>query len=236
MDISIIVPTLNEEKNIATCLKSIKQQETSLKYEIIVSDSYSHDRTAEIAGKYADRVVFSGKGIWRGRNEGVEISKGKVLVFIDADTTIPPNYLDAVHAVMKDKTVAALTCGFHFSKNSKKLETAADLLNDYFTFRYLVGRGILSGFNLVTTKKVFNRVGGFPNSVLEDGEFGKRASKFGRIVFLPEPKVVTSSRRLESKGLHGALSYYLQLMLTTDTPNFLKGISPLKYKEYFPIR
>ena len=236
MDVSIIVPTLNEESNIAACLKSIKRQDTSLKYEIIVSDSYSDDRTAEIAGKYADSVIFSRKGIWGGRNGGAEISKGKILVFVDADTSIPPNYLEVVHAVMKDKTVAALTCGFQFSKSSKKLDAAADLLNDYFAFRYLMGRGILSGFNLVTTKKVFNRVGGFPNSTLEDSEFGKRASKFGRIVFLPEPKVVTSSRRLESKGLHGALSYYLQLMLTTDTPNFLKEISPLKYKEYFPVR
>ncbi|MCD4740604.1 glycosyltransferase [archaeon] len=235
MDISVIIPTLNEEKRIQDCITSIKSQKTKLTYEIIVSDSYSEDKTVKLAKK-ADKIVFAGKGIWRGRNKGVEDSNGKVLIFIDADTLIPPNYLDTVYSVLKDDSIAALTCGFSFSQSSKKLNAAAKLLNDYFTFRYLVGRGTLSGFNIATTRKVFDEVGGFPDSPLEDGKFGEAASKVGRIVFVPEPKVITSSRRLESQGLHGSLSYYLQLMLTTDAPDFLKGVNPLNYKDYFPIR
>jgi len=236
MQVSVIVPTLNEEKEIEKCLASIRKQDTSLTYELIVSDAYSEDKTVDIAKKYADKVVYAERGIWRGRNKGAEVARGDVLVFIDADTSIPPNYLDVVYAVLKDRTIAALTCGFRFSKKSKRLDTAANLLNDYFTFRYLTGRGTLSGFNLCTTREVFDAVGGFPNSPIEDGKFGELASKFGRIVFLPEPKVETSSRRLESQGLHGALSYYLQLMLTEDTPDFLKGINPMRYKDYFPVR
>jgi glycosyltransferase involved in cell wall biosynthesis len=236
MDVSVIVPTLNEEKSLSDCLKSIKQQDTNLKYELIVSDGYSKDGTVKIAEKHTDKVVFAKKGIWRGRNKGASVSKGKTLVFIDADTTIPPNYVEIVHNVLEDESIAALTCGFTFSKDSKKLRAAARLLNHYFAFRYLVGRGILSGFNIATTKRVFKKAGGFPDSPLEDGKYGEAASEFGRIVFLPEPKVVTSSRRLESQGLHGTLSYYLQLMFTTDTPDFLKGINPVQYKDYFPVR
>lgn len=236
MDVSVIVPTLNEEKEIAACLKAIRNQDTNLSYELIVSDGYSKDRTVEIAERYADKVVFARKGIWRGRNKGARISKGKVLIFIDADTQIPPNYIDVVYSVLKDKSIAALTCGFTFSKESRKLSMAAKLLNQYFAFRYLSNRGILSGFNLCTTRRIFRKVGGFPNSPIEDGKFGEKASEFGRIVFLPEPRVITSARRLESQGLHGALSYYLQLMLTEDVPDFLKGINPLQYKEYFPVR
>ncbi|MCD6414205.1 MAG: glycosyltransferase [Candidatus Diapherotrites archaeon] len=236
MDVSIIVPTLNEEGEIRACLKAINKQDTSLSYEVIVSDGYSEDRTVKIAEKYADKVVLARRGIWRGRNKGVRVSKGKTLVFIDADTVIPPNYIDVVHSVLKDKSIAALTCGFTFSKKSRKLSMAAKLLNQYFVFKYLSNHGVLSGFNLCTTKRIFRKVGGFPNSPVEDGKFGEKASEFGRIVFLPEPRVVTSARRLESHGLHGALSYYLQLMLTEDAPKFFKEINPLKYKEYFPVR
>lgn len=236
MDVSVIVPTLNEEKRIKTCLDSVNKQDTNLEYEVIVSDSHSEDATAEIAKEQADKVVYAGKGIWQGRNQGAKASTGEVLVFIDADTTIPPNYISSVHAALQDKSISALTCGFTFSKESRKLKTAAKLLNDYFTFRYLVGRGTISGFNIATRREIFDKTGGFPDCPLEDGKFGELASEHGRIVFLPEPKVITSSRRLESQGLHGSLSYYLQLMLTTDTPDFLKDVNPLQYKDYFPIR
>jgi len=48
MDVSIIIPTLNEEKSIGSYLDSIRSQETTLKYEIIVCDGKSNDKTVEV--------------------------------------------------------------------------------------------------------------------------------------------------------------------------------------------
>ncbi|MEM4634093.1 MAG: glycosyltransferase family A protein, partial [Candidatus Anstonellaceae archaeon] len=77
LDASFIVPALNEEEYIERTLRSIKNQKTSLKYELIVSDGKSKDKTMKIASKYADRlIVTSKKGIWIGRNEGAKAAKG----------------------------------------------------------------------------------------------------------------------------------------------------------------
>ena len=53
MDVSVIIPTLNEEGNIRVCLKSITSQRTKSDYELIVCDGQSEDRTVEIAREYA---------------------------------------------------------------------------------------------------------------------------------------------------------------------------------------
>ena len=52
MDISVIIPTYNEEKYVGTCLRSLSNQDYQGKYEIIISDGSSTDRTVEIARRY----------------------------------------------------------------------------------------------------------------------------------------------------------------------------------------
>ena len=106
MEISVIVPTLNEENYIEGCLESISKQTIPRdKYEIIVSDGSSTDRTVEIANKYADLVVVSEKrGIWWGRNYGAEYARGRFLVFIDADTQIKKDYLETVSQVHGERS------------------------------------------------------------------------------------------------------------------------------------
>ena len=72
--VSVIVTTKNEEKNIANCLKSIKNQ-TYKNIEIIVVDNNSDDRTKEIAGKYTDKVFNHGPERSALRNLGAEREK-----------------------------------------------------------------------------------------------------------------------------------------------------------------
>ena len=91
--ISIIIPTLNEEKYIERCLKSLKNQ-SFRNFEIIVSDSYSTDDTVKIAKKYGAKVVLTKKtGPAAGRNEGARKAKGSILVFLDADTFVTKKFL-----------------------------------------------------------------------------------------------------------------------------------------------
>ncbi|MBM3283585.1 glycosyltransferase, partial [Candidatus Gottesmanbacteria bacterium] len=96
--VSVIIPTLNEEKNIRRCLISIIENQTYLKnkIEIIIIDNGSTDRTIELAREYADRVFnlsnyVSLKRIvnYRGAqlNLGVKKARGKIIFFPDADMT-----------------------------------------------------------------------------------------------------------------------------------------------------
>ena len=79
--ISIVIPTLNEEKIIETTLRSLRAYSGYL--EIIVSDGRSTDRTVEIARSIADTVVVhSGperQNISKGRNRGAEVATGDIL-------------------------------------------------------------------------------------------------------------------------------------------------------------
>ena len=89
--ISIIIPTLNEEKIIEKTLKSLKELKGD--YEIIVSDGKSTDRTVSISKMYADKVVvYEGEArqtIAMGRNLGASVASGEYLLFLDADIAIP---------------------------------------------------------------------------------------------------------------------------------------------------
>ncbi len=94
MKISVIIPTLNEEKIIEKTIRQIRDNLTAYDHEIIVTDSGSTDRTVEIAKKYGEVVVDASPShtIASNRNNGAHIATGDYFVFIDADVTVPhPN-------------------------------------------------------------------------------------------------------------------------------------------------
>ncbi|NYZ76377.1 glycosyltransferase [Candidatus Micrarchaeota archaeon] len=236
VDASIIIPALNEEEYIAKTLESVRRQKTSLNYEIVVADNGSEDRTVEIAEKYADKVVVvKRRGIWIGRNTGAENSRGNVLVFVDADTIIPPNYLDAVDAVLFDDSISGLSCAFKFEKHSRILDAIEELSNSYLLFKGVMGRGEILGFNNAVMRKIFFEVGGFPNQPMEDGAFARKLWEKGRVVYLPEPRVVTSARRISKEGPIRSAVYYANLMLITDLPRIPVEKVAI-FKKYLPVR
>jgi glycosyltransferase involved in cell wall biosynthesis len=235
-DASVIIPALNEEKRIQACLAAVLAQDTRLDFDIVVSDGGSTDRTREIAEKYADKVVVTKqKGIWVGRNTGANVAKGKAYVFIDADTIIPKNYLDSVVPILQDEKISGLSTAFKFDDRSTKLRLVEDICNEYLLLKGSFGKGELLGFNGVMGKKYFQKSGGFPNAPLEDGALAVTLRKLGRLVYLPEPKVVTSARRLEQEGILKSTLYYAQISLISTIPkNPLDRL--LLYKNYIPIR
>jgi glycosyltransferase involved in cell wall biosynthesis len=235
VDVSIIVPALNEEKNIKDCLRSLRAQETKKDFEVIVSDSGSKDRTIELAEKYADKVVSSKKGISVGRNAGAKSAKGDVLIFVDSDSSIPKNYVDSVAPILEDKRICGVSCAFEFDKKTKKLKLISDICNRYLVLRGMEGKGEILGFNNAFRARDFRKVGGFPKVPLEDHVIARKLWKIGRVVFLPEPKAITSSRRIDEQGTLDTVLYYANLTVVSKLPSLkLKNI--LKHKDYVPVR
>lgn len=235
MDVSVIVPALDEEKDIKTCLKSIVDQDTKRSFEIIVSDGGSSDRTVEIADRWADKIVRSRKGISTGRNTGAKAASGKILVFIDSDSRIPKNYIDAVVTVLEDKTISGVSCAFEFDRKSKKLKLIADICNRYLVLRGMEGKGEILGFNNAIHRDDFRKVRGFPKMPLEDHVIARKLWKLGRVVLLPEPKAITSSRRIDEQGTLDTIMYYANLTIASELPSF-KFKSILRHKDYVPVR
>jgi len=215
MDISIIIPAYNEAKCIRKALESIKAQKTNLKHEIIVSDSYSTDDTVKISKKYTNKIVTDNKkGIARARNNGAAIAKGNILVFIDADTEILPDYLETIfQRFKKHPSLVAVSCAFRFSKQTPALIFAEEITNDYLIMRSRLKMATLPGFNTAVLAEKFKKIGGYKEVLLEDVKLSRDLELIGRTEYLSNKKVITSSRKLEQMGLLGTLRYYFELDL-----------------------
>jgi len=103
MKISIIIPAYNEEKYLASTLASlvVARDRVGGDAEIIVVDNESTDRTAEIASSFSIRLINeSVHNIGRVRNTGAAAANGDVLIFIDADTTVPAELFERVKGIM----------------------------------------------------------------------------------------------------------------------------------------
>jgi len=235
MEISVIVPTLNEEKFIEPCLKSIRNQDVDIEYEIIVCDNNSEDRTKEIAEKYADKVVsLEERGIALARNHGAKYANGRYLLFVDADTILPENYLAKVYEKFSlDDELMAFSTSFRFDVEDEHLLLIRKFLNVYLAFRDSIGKPTLLGFCISVRKNFFYSLSGFRNVPLEDGDFAYRANKLGKVRFFTDFYVITSARRLKKMGTLGTLKYYFEMDLATKYPE-LKNL--LSYSSYVACR
>jgi glycosyltransferase involved in cell wall biosynthesis len=226
--ISIIIPTLNEEKYIENTLKTIINQNKNNVYEIIVVDGGSEDDTINIAKKYTNNVYVIEKGVSKGRNIGANMALGDVLLFLDADTVIDPNSIDIINKTYQQNNVVGLSC---FLKSSKK-----GIINDfaYWFFNQLaksscyLGIPLLAGIFLSCKKEVFKSIGGFDEQLNagEDIDFSMKLRKFGKCQII-DVNALTSPRRLEKWGpVYFILKYFY---------GYIGG--KLSYKiDYEPIR
>jgi len=107
--VSFIMPTLNVEALLDSCLASVVQQNYPRdRYEIILADAHSTDRTREIAKKY-DAIVLddNGKNMEEGKRLALRHAKGDYIVFIDADNEIShPDYVRLAVTALSNQSQA----------------------------------------------------------------------------------------------------------------------------------
>lgn len=110
IEVSAIIPTYNEETCIDECLQSICNQ-THHSYEVIVVDDGSTDKTVERSRQHPTTLLLQKhQGPAVARNFGAQHSTGKILVFLDADMTFEPNFLEKlVQPILEKKTVGTFT-------------------------------------------------------------------------------------------------------------------------------
>jgi glycosyltransferase involved in cell wall biosynthesis len=193
--VSIIVPTLNEEKFISLCLNSLNNQTVSRnKYEIIVSDSSSHDNTVKVAKRLADKVIVCKRqSAGFGRNFGVKQAKGKYLGFVDA---VSNNWVEGLIESL-EKGVAATGPIEELEKESLKIKLFFDLWDLQTRASIIFGKPLIPGANFAITRKLFDKLGGFPdgNIICEDIMLSRELPKHGKVIFSEKMIVKTSSRR-----------------------------------------
>ncbi len=107
--ISIIVPAYNEEKLIANCLTSLKNQDFDKPYEIIVVNNNSADKTEDIALSYGVKVITeSMQSVVVARQRGVSAARADLVAGADSDCVYPPGWLKAIYRHFADPKVVAV--------------------------------------------------------------------------------------------------------------------------------
>jgi glycosyltransferase involved in cell wall biosynthesis len=99
--VSVTIPTYNSEKTLEQCLNSVKEQ-TYKNIEIIIIDSYSKDKTLEIAEKFKARIVMCKGKLLEARIVGTEASKGRYVLLLDSDQILEKTAIERAVEKMKD--------------------------------------------------------------------------------------------------------------------------------------
>lgn len=221
-EISVIIPSLNEEKYIKYPISGLKNQSFK-SFETIVVDGASEDRTREIAKKSAKVVIETRKGASAGRNKGASISKGKILVFIDADTKPSRGLLSAYADAFKDKSIVAATGPIYpLEKANIRIRLGYEAVSVYFVkFTISVGMPSVVGSNFAVRADAFRKVKGFDENLLtyEDWDLSNKLKKLGKIVYIDDAVVKTSVRRVAAWGVSG---YFIYHVINMFMYNFLK--------------
>ncbi len=202
--LSIIIPTLNEEKCLPKLISEIKNQSFS-DYEIIVSDACSSDRTVEIAKNSGCRVVVGDKTKRHPsiqRNNGARIARGDCFLFLDADTIfLDNNFLLKTVKDFADRKLGA--AGFYLKFNSNRFfyKFYYCFYNGFsFLAQYL--RPVAVGAAIIVKKELHDRVEGFDESIFigEDQLYCEKIAKIGKFRIIKKAKIFFSIRRFEEEG------------------------------------
>lgn len=192
MEISYILPTLNEEGQLATTLDCVLKQ--SGEKEIIVVDGGSQDDTRAIARAYGCRTIFSPPGRGLQMNQGAAAATKDTLLFLHADTILPDGASEDILRILSKTDALAGSFRLEFKSDSRALRfyAAFSQLNlPLFTF---------GDQGLFLRRSTFQAINGFQEyPILEDVEIQRRLRAHGKFRKSRLP-VVTSSRRFTKVG------------------------------------
>lgn len=213
--VSVVIPALNEEGYIHDTLMSVAASVRDYgvtQAEIVVADSGSTDGTVDVVNRFAheyDDIDVSvakaeERGVSRARNAGAEHAEGNLLVFLDADTKIFPDFLANVQQEMQRRKLdvagsqVVVDSGKWIDKIIASLGNLHGRLQQHSDYPLAIGAGMMA------TKAMHKEIGGFNKKIrfCEDMDYACRGSKVGNFGILTDPgtKIVYSTRRFEEEG------------------------------------
>ncbi len=194
LTLSVIVPTLNEEAEVAAALLSARAPAVC---EILVVDGGSSDATVGIARQHADIVIGAPCGRARQLDDGARLARGDVLLFLHADSVLPHGFDHAVVQALSDERVVGGRFDVCLAPGGALLWLTGELLN----LRSRLTRISTGDQAIFVRRGVYGAIGGFPQiPLMEDVAFSRALKRYGQVTCLRE-RVVTSSRRWRRHGV-----------------------------------
>ena len=199
MDISIVIPALNEAQYLPKLLECLSRQ-TKQNFEVIVADAGSTDSTREIARSYGAKVVEGGMPAV-GRNRGAAHAKGDFIFFIDADIQIPDNFIETATEEIEKRSIDLATAEA-YPLSSLTIDKIMHKFANIFIKLYKDSNPRIPGYCILIRRSIFEKIGGFNETiqVAEDHDLVKRATEFTELSVLRSTYIKVSVRRFVKEG------------------------------------
>lgn len=202
MRVSVVIPALNEAEAIAASIAALPAGAD----EIVVADGGSEDATRTSAEAAGAKVIAAPRGRGPQMNAGAAATSGDVLVFLHADTRLPPEAFDLVRGLLANDEVAG--GAFHLAIDGHGSFHGPDSGHNWFyafTARNANIRSKLLGAPygdqaFFVKRAAFDALSGYKTiPYCEDLDFIRRLRRQGRVIIAPAA-VSTSGRRWEKHG------------------------------------
>jgi rSAM/selenodomain-associated transferase 2 len=222
MNISVIIPTLNEEGCLGETLRSLRVQRP---HEILVVDGGSSDDTCRVAAE-ADRVLHVQRGRARQMNAGAAGATGEALLFLHADCSLEPGALSALTRLLSRRRVAA-GC---FTMTVRAPGSLYRSIDWCATARVRLTGLIYGDQGLFVRREMFEKVRGFPEvRLMEDVSISRRLRREGRMV-VSKRRIFVSPRRWQQQGLvRQTLRNWVLTALAAG------GVHPDRLAAFYPV-
>ena len=204
---SIVIPALNEERNIGSLLSDVAAQ-TLAPDEVLVVDAGSTDGTVEVMRRFRFvTLIEATPPVACGRNAGGRAASGDVIVFVDADSRLPETFLERFLAEFEHRGLDVACPLYYPYRSTRAVERFHDLFNLLTRFSQDVmpsGGGACVAFR----GDLFRASDGFdPTLKFDDIEMIRRLSK-GRRFGIVEHKMFVSDRRYRESGYARTVAQY----------------------------
>ncbi|WP_299424137.1 TIGR04283 family arsenosugar biosynthesis glycosyltransferase [uncultured Shimia sp.] len=193
--VSVIIPTLNEEDGLPTCLGALFEGVSAgVIRELIVADGGSEDATLRIAGEAGAEVVPCVPSRGGQLRAGAAKAQGEWLLFVHADTVLPEGWSASIEAHLAQYERAG-----YFGLSFEKGKLTGKLVAGWANFRSRIFGLPYGDQALLISRRLYEEVGGFSDIPLMEDVALARVLGRARLQRLPG-HVTTSPRKYQAQG------------------------------------
>jgi rSAM/selenodomain-associated transferase 2 len=198
MKISVIIPALNESEAIHAAISSIKTAADDVPFEIIVVDGDAAGSTIQHISDAEVITIISPRGRAVQMNAGATRASGDVLLFLHADTVLPPKALASIVEALSDKCF--IGGAFDLAIQNRRFIFRA--ISKAASFKHRLTRVPFGDQAIFLRRNCFDALGGYPEiPLMEDVALMKRIKQQGGRIVILSQAVKTSPRKWESEGV-----------------------------------
>jgi rSAM/selenodomain-associated transferase 2 len=225
LDFSIIVPVLNEQDRVNSMIDHLHSRGLESAYEIIVVDGDSKGNTVKAIRDEDVIKIKAEKGRARQMNAGAAVARGRVLIFLHADTMLPEGALENICRVMQNAEYVGGAFDLKIDSDSLFLRCISVRASQ----RSRWSRMPYGDQAIFLRKEYFEHIGRFKDiPLMEDIELMRRIKRDGKKIYILPDKVTTSARRWQRDGV-----LYTTVRNQVLVALFHLGVNPSRLARYY---